>query len=85
MMNLPLPNNRLPDSDHALSSIGGLPASAAAPLKQLTLSEFLKPMMAALQQRQPWVDDFRNDPIMLPVDLYEVVREFARLQTGPAS
>lgn len=84
MMNLPLPNNRIPGLSRN-SSPTNKPANAAAKpvsnqLKQLPLQEFLQPMVAAMNQAQPWVEDFGSDQIMLPVDLYEVIKEFARLQ-----
>jgi len=75
MMNVPFSGNRF----------GNLkpnqpPASAAAPLKQLSLSEFLKPLAIALKQKQPWVEDFGCDQISLPPDLYEVIKTFSGMQ-----
>ena len=54
-------------------------------LKLVSLNEFLQPLVAAVGQRQPWVDDFGDDKVMLSADLYEVIREFAKLQPGAAT
>ena len=81
MMNLPLPNNRLNKLATVTQSDSGKTKTNASHLKKLPLNEFLQPLVTAMHQRQPWVDDFCNDQIMLPVDLYEVIKEFTRLQT----
>ena len=85
MMNLPLPNDRLNAMAAELGKNMPSPPAGHDQLKKLPLSEFLKPMMTAVRQSQPWIDDFGNDTIMLPVDLYEVIKEFARLQKRQAS
>lgn len=54
-------------------------------LKLVSLKELLQPLVTAVGQRQPWVDDFRDDQVMLSADLYEVIREFARLQVTAAA
>ncbi len=84
MMNLPLPTHRLKNVGKGLNPVAS-PSPAGPELKQLPLAEFLKPMLAAIHQSQPWVEDFHSDQIMLPLDLYEVIKEFSRLQPGNAS
>ena len=81
MMNLPLPNHRLQIGTAGLAAMKPSAQPPQDELMKLALSEFLKPMMAAVKQSQPWINDFENDQIMLPVDLYEVIKEFARLQS----
>ena len=85
MMNLPLPNNRLKLGTAGWNKLKPATNPPSSDLMQVSLSEFLQPMMAAIKQSQPWVNDFENDQIMLPVDLYEVIKEFARLQTKKPS
>lgn len=80
MMNLPLHHNRLANANL-------FPATTKKrsnrDLKQIPLADFLKPMLQAVDQSQPWVNDFDNDSIMLPVDLYEVIQAYAQLQSNP--
>ena len=49
-------------------------------LKRVSLGEFIQPLVTAAGQRQPWLEDFGNDSIMLPADLYDVIKEYSRLQ-----
>ena len=52
-------------------------------LNLVSLQELLQPLVKAVGQRQQWVEDFRDDQVMLSADLYEVLREFSRLQESP--
>ncbi|MGI9516270.1 MAG: hypothetical protein ACR2NP_04425 [Pirellulaceae bacterium] len=54
-------------------------------LKLVSLRELLQPLLTAVGQRQPWVEDFQDDQLMLSADSYEVIHEFARLQSGTAA
>ncbi len=89
MMNVPLPGNRFTNLTAATAKSPLIPSSPEPlpnqNLKQLPLSEFLQPLVTAMTQKQPWVDDFSNDPIMLPPDLYEVIKTFAKMQTPKPS
>ena len=91
MMNVPLPGNRLKKlmtnkltgkAGFAKNLIPKPPTSSVGDsgLKQLSLAEFLQPMMAAMTQKQPWIEDFGGDQITMPADLYEVLTAFSSMQ-----
>lgn len=68
------------------SSVGPSKERSTQELKQLSLAEFLQPLATAIRQKQPWVDDFGTDQIMVSPDLYEVIQTFAVMQSKrPAS
>ncbi|MDG2104017.1 MAG: hypothetical protein P8J91_09720 [Pirellulaceae bacterium] len=84
MMNLPFPNDRLKPFKSNLKVMGPKPTPPEPDWKPMSLADFVQPMMAALEQGQPWVNDFASDTIMLPVDLHEVIQAYAEIQIKKA-
>ena len=54
--------------------------SARLPDVRVSVGDFLTPLLAAVRENRCWVDDFQNDLITIPADLYEIIRESARLR-----
>ena len=80
MINLPLPPRETGSVLPGQPSNSSTTDQPASPLKRVSLGEFIQPLVAAAGQRQPWLEDFGDESIMLPADLYDVIREYARLQ-----
>ena len=85
MMNLPLPSDRLRPFKSNLD-VSGKPTQLPQPeWCSISLSEFAKPLLTAIDQGQPWVSDFENDTIMLPRDLHEVIQAYTKIQNRKAA
>ena len=59
-------------------------AAAVENLQVMQFGDVLQQVQAALGQGQTWLNDFLNDDVLIPSDLYEVFQAFARLQGSPA-
>ncbi len=84
MMNLPFPNDRLKPFKSSLKVTGPKPTQPGPDWKPMSLSDFIQPMLTAVEQGQPWVNDFATDTIMLPVDLHEVIHAYTQIQIKKA-
>lgn len=52
------------------------------PTMTIPLGEFIEILEDALRTRRQWVQDFRDDDVQIPEDLYEVMTEYSRLRPG---
>lgn len=90
MMNLPLPQRRFDDAHFKKKNVDLLnlmPTKKADQakkpedqLKMVALSELINPLIKAIEQSQPWVEDFGQEQIIVSADLHEVLNAFANLQ-----
>lgn len=85
MMNLPLPSDRF-RSFQSKSDVTDKPVKLPeSDWCSMSLSEFVTPLLKAINQGQPWVADFENDTIKLPRDLQEVIQAYARIENRKAA
>jgi hypothetical protein len=49
---------------------------------QVQLSDVLPALQASLAARLAWVQDFKDDPIVITKDLYEVILSFQRFKNA---
>ena len=47
---------------------------------QVRLGDLISPLVTAVKQRKQWIDDFSEDTVTVPADLYEVIRAFNGFQ-----
>lgn len=69
--------------DHTIQSTPPDFSDSGEPqLRTMPFGEVLTQLKAALGQGQSWLNDFGNDDVTMPSDLYDVIQAFARLQTA---
>jgi hypothetical protein len=54
----------------------------ASPQVSIRLGEFCRILADALGSHRTWVQDFADDPIDVPADLYDVLTAYGRLRPG---
>lgn len=54
--------------------------SPESPLQTVRFGDLLEPLQRAMGQGPVWLQDFCNDDVLLPRDLYEVLQAFSRIQ-----
>ena len=85
MMNLPLPSDRLRPVQSKLDVSAQPTKLPKSEWCSISLSEFVTPLLTAIEQGQPWVSDFEADTIQLPRDLHEVIQAYTRIQNRKAA
>ena len=69
-------------SIHHFDLTGGEQATCAMETKDIRVSigDLLPPLLAAASENRRWIEDFQNDLITIPADLYEMVRESIQMR-----
>lgn len=58
------------------------PIAHHVPLATMTLGEFCQILGDAKDTDRTWIQDFADDEIQLPIDLYEVLNAYAHMRAA---
>ncbi len=88
MSDVSLPLNYIADNEHLQSCITSSTlrclnqaAYRDASNVSIALADLIAPVVEAVRQRKQWLNDFSDDRILVPTDLYEVIRAFQEIQS----